>query len=976
MKRIYLTIFIITVGMLTYNEVNAAPLNGPKQYYHLKLIKGQVKNQYGLPLEGVRVTVKGKTESVVTDARGYYSVEAAIDSDVLTYELTGYDHQEQRVKGNNIDVFLQENGSTRSFNVVKAEALYDIPVPNVSSTLSGRLNGLITTQSVFNGTDRSSFLLRGRSPIVMVDGAIRDIDGLSLNEIESITVVKDAVSLATMGMRGADGIVMVRTKNGSDSKPIISFSAQTAVQEPLQLPKYLDAYHYALLANEASANDGRPQIYSASDLEGYKNGTDPYKYPNVNWYEETLKPRYSFNRFNLNVSGGGKSARYFIALENQNQGGIFKEGPNNFNTNNTINRYNFRSNVDVDIDKNLSIALRLAGKYEQANSPGVEIEDILDQIKQTPANAYPIFNKDGSLSGNSLYTKNLFGQLYNTGYMRDNRRNLLVDADLNRKLNFITSGLSLAGSIHYTSYYNNTVLRNRTNFAVFQPVYDPATQTESYLQFGTNGSYDKSNSYGNSFTRRLNYDAGLKYNRSFSKHHIDAALRYTWDQYDIGITLTHAYQGIDANASYDYDQKIFASISVSYQGTEQYPKDKKYGTFPALSVGYDLSKEAFLKNSIFDQLKLKASAGLLGFDRAFNFSYQPYYGTSSNTYYFGSTATGMAGWNESALGNPAITWEKTKVFNIGIDARMLKNSLGLSLEYFRQHRYDALQQRGQSNPLLGTTYPLENIGVYNTNGVELGLDYHKKFGQLELSLNGNLQFSNSRVVYTDELPRKYAYQQRTGQQIGQPFGLVAAGLFQSQQEINNSPAQFSSALQPGDIRYLDQNGDGVINEDDVTAIGKKGAPVYYSASAGLRYQHFDFSALLQGVSDRDVYFTGNNAWEFQNNGSVQQYHLNRWTPSNAATADYPRLSFGTNTNNHRTSTYWIKNGNYLRLKNIQLGYTLPSSLTRRASLSNVRLFASAFNLFTITKLKDLDPESLFSNYPLYKSYNIGLTAKF
>lgn len=990
MKKKYLIFFIVIVGLLTHKVANASPLNGSKLHYHLKLIKGQVKNRYGSPLISVGVSVKGKPSNVLTDAKGYYSLEADID-DVLIFELTGYDKQEHRVNGKSIDVILQENGTDELVNSlfgthksstfsgstaqVKGEDLSDIPVPSISNTLSGRLNGLITGQTISSGKDRALLSLRGQTPIVVVDGAIRDMDGLSFNEIESITVLKDPASLAAMGMRSADGAILVQTKHGFNGKQVISFSAQGAMQESISLPKYLDAYNYALLANEASVNDGRPQIYSSAELQAYKNGSNPYLYPNVNWYDTALKPHYSFNRFNLSVAGGGPAARYFVALENQNQGGIFRDGPDGPNTNNTVNRYNFRSNVDVDIDKNLSIALGLSGKYEQANSPGAGTDAILEQIKQTPSNAYPIFNKDGSLSGNSRYVKNIYGQLYQTGYNRDNRRTLLIDASLNRKLNFITSGLSLTGAIHYTSYYSNIVSRSRSNFAVFQPVIDPVTQAESYLQFGTNDSYSNSNSYGNSFARRLNYDAGLKYNRSFSKHNIDASLRYTWDQYDIGTALTHAYQGLVATASYNYNEKIFADFSASYQGTEQYPENRRYGLFPAVSVGYDLSKEDFLKSGIFDQLKLKASAGLLGADRSFNFAYQPYYGSASNAYYFGSTASGMTGWNEISLGNPAITWEKTRVFSAGIDARLLKNSLGVSIEYFKQHRYDVLQQRGQSNPILGTTYPLENLGVYNYSGIELGLDYQKRIGQLELSLGGNLQVRNSKIVFTDEVARKYAYQQRTGQQIGQNFGLVASGLFQNQAEIDQSPKQFSSQLQPGDIKYVDQNTDGVINEDDVTAIGKKSLPVYYAGSVGLKYKHFDFSALVQGAAGNDFNFIGSNAWEFQVNGNVQEHHLDRWTPSNTM-ATYPRLSFGTNTNNNRISTYWIRNADYLRLKNVQLGYTLPSSVTRRIGLSNLRLFTSAFNLATITKLKDLDPESLFSSYPLYKSYNIGLTAKF
>ncbi len=992
MKRFYLKIFIVAAGLLVYNGGYASPVYGHEYHDPQKSIKGQVKDQYGSPLQGVLVRIKNQDRNTQTDARGYYSLEANVN-DVLIYELEGYVQQEQKVKGKNMDVFLQKSSADKVYSTlygrqkaatfsgsiatINAQNLSDIPVPNVSDLLSGRLNGLITTQSSTDGVDRSFLSLRGRNPIVVVDGAVRDLDGLSPNEIENITVLKDPVSLAAMGMRSSDGVVLVQTKRGTAGRQIINFSAQTAIQESIYLPKYLDAYHYALLANEASVNDGRPQIYSQTDLEGYKNGTDPYRYPNVDWYGATLKPRYSFNRFNLNVSGGGKSARYFIALENQNQGGIFKDGPNNFNTNNTINRYNFRSNVDVDIDKNLSISLKLAGKYEQANSPGAGVGSIMDQIQQTPSNAYPIYNADGSLSGNSLYTKNIFGQLYQTGYTRDNRRTIFIDADLNRKLGFVTEGLSLNGSIHYTSYYDNTIFRSRSSFAVFLPVYNQDNVVQSYTQFGNNTSYSNSNGYNDSFSRRLNFDAGLHYQRIFGEHAVNAALQYNWDQYDIGTALTHAYKGLLARGSYAFKEKYFADISVAWQGTEQYMSGKRYGFFPAISAGYDIAKEDFLKDGVFNQLKIKASAGILGFDRSSNFAYQPYYSTNSNAYYFGSTGTGMAGWTEASLGNPNLTWEKTKAFNAGIDAVVFKNSLTISIDYYNNLRYRVLQQRGNSNALLGTIYPLENIGKYNYNGVEFGLNYVKKIGEVELSLNGNAQFSGSKVIDVQELPRKYTYQEQTGQQIGQVFGLVALGLFQSNEEINASPKQFSMKLQPGDIKYKDLNGDNIINEDDVTAIGKTSAPIYYAGSVGLKFKNFDFLALLQGVTNKDFYFIGNNAWEFQNNGgNVQQFHLNRWTPATAAVADYPRLSFGPNANNHTISTYWLRNGDYLRLKNVQLGYTLPSSLTKRVGLANLRLFASGFNLLTLTRLKDLDPESLLSNYPLYRSYNIGLTAKF
>jgi len=1002
MKKHYLMICIVTAGVLACNAANASPIKESEYHYHQNLIKGQVKSRHGFPLKGVLVSIQGKTGSTLTDEKGYYSLQADVN-DVLIYELEGYDKQEQKVKRGDLDVVLYEHGTqwvnglfgkhkaktfSGAFASTKGDELSSVGSPNVSNALAGRLLGLVASQSISLGNDGSSLSLRNSEPIVIIDGAVRDIDQVNINEIADITVLKDPASLAPFGMRSSDGIIVVRTKEGASAKQIINFSAQGALQQPTYLPKYLDSYNYALLSNEAAANDGNAPIYSPADLEGYRKGEDPYKYPNNDWYKMALKPSYNFTRFNLTVSGGGPTARYFVALENLNQGGIFKDGPNDYNTNNDFNRYAFRSNVEVDIDKNLTIGLRLAGKYEKSNSPGADVNLIFLTMRNTPPNAYPVFNPNGSLGGNSLYTNNIYGLLNKTGYNREGRRTAFIDAELKRKLNFITEGLSLIGSAHYTSYYSNIVFRSRSNFAVYQLNIDPATQAQSYSQFGVNDNFQAANGYNNSFSRRFNYDAGLVYNRSFNKHAIDATLRYTWDQYDVGTSLTHAYSGLIGRASYDYNEKYFADISFSYQGTEQYQKDKRYGFFPAMSAGYDLAKEDFLNATSVNQLKLKVSAGLLGFDRASNFAYQPYY-SSGTAYVFGSSGTSLNGWNEQSLGNQNITWEKSRIFNAGIDARFFNSRLGLNLEYFNRHRYDILQTRGASNPILGLTYPAENLGINNYKGIELGSDYNVHLGDVEVNLAANAQFFKNKVVFQDELPRAYDYQVRTGSRVGQPYGLVALGLFQSQNEIDASFPQFNATLKPGDIKYKDLNGDQVINDDDQMAIGRKSNPINYAGSLGLKYKGFDFFALVQGVANKDFFFTGTNAWEFQSsspiftssgpqslNGSVQELHLNRWTPATATTATYPRLTLGQNVNNHRTSTYWIKNGDYLRLKNVELGYTLPSALVNSIHLSKIRVFVNAFNPFTLTQLKDLDPESLFSNYPLYRSYTVGINVKF
>ncbi|WP_167343697.1 SusC/RagA family TonB-linked outer membrane protein [Pedobacter borealis] len=992
MKKNYLMIFIVTAGLLIYNVASATiPKGSERHYYDQRLTKGQVKNRQGSALKGVMVSVKGKAANTLTDENGYYSLEADVN-DVLIYQLEGYAQQEQKVVAKDINVLLEKNETGEPVDVlfgthkantfsgavssIKADELSSVGSPVVSNTLAGRLLGLVTSQSISLGNDGSNFSVRNSSPIIIVDGAVRDIDQLNINEIDEITVLKDPVSLAPFGLRSSDGIILVKTKGGTDAKQTINFSAQGALQQPTYLPKYLDSYNYALLANEAALNDGATVApYSPADLEGYRTGLDPFKYPNNDWYKMALKPSYNFTRFNLNVAGGSSSARYFVALENLNQAGIFKDGPNDYNTNNDFNRYAFRSNVDVDIDPNTTIGLRLAGKYEKSNSPGTDVNSLFNDMRNTPPNAYPVFNPDGSMGGNSLYTKNIYGSLYKTGFIRENRRTALVDALISRKLNFITEGLSLTGSAHYTSYYNQFLNRNRSNFAVYQLNTD-----KSYTQFGSNANFG-TGAVVNSYTRRFNYDAGLNYSRSFNKHAIDATLRYTWDQYDSGTALTGAYAGLMGRVSYDYNEKYFADLAFSYQGSEQYQKGRRYGVFPAISAGYDLAKEDFLKTTAVNQLKLKVSAGLLGYDRASNFDYQPYYSPTGTAYVFGNSAAGVNGWNEQSIGNPNITWEKSRVFNAGIDARFFNSKLGVNLEYFNRRRYDMLQTRGVSNPILGLTYPLENLGINSYKGIELGTDYNAQLGELKINLGANAQLFENKVIFQDELPRGYAYQVRTGERVGQPFGLVALGLFQSQAEINASFPQFNAVLKPGDIKYQDLNGDNKIDDDDQMAIGRKSNPINYSGSLGLKYKGFDFFALVQGVANKDFFFTGNNAWEFRTlglttNGTVQEHHLDRWTPATASTATYPRLSFGNNINNHRTSTYWIKNGDYLRLKNVEIGYTLPATLVNRIHFSSLRVFVNAYNAFTLTGLKDIDPEALFNNYPLYRSYTVGVNVKF
>jgi len=852
--------------------------------------------------------------------------------------------------------------------------------PSFGGMLTGRLAGVYVTQFTGEpGNDDPTILVRGQAPLVMVDGTPQSFVSLNPEQIESITVLKDALSTALLGMRASGGVILITTKKGNkQGQSSIQFTAQQGIQQPTRMPKALNAFQYASLYNEALANEGRPALYTPADLDAYKNQTDPYGHPDVDWQKQILKNQATYSHYDLSFSGAAKNARYFANLDYMLQDGLFKtEDFNVYNTNAGYKRYIFRSNIEIDLSKYVATSLNLFGRIQNTNQPGATNGTIYSNLISTPNNAYPVKNADGSLGGGMNYQDNVYGQIVLSGYRPVYERDFKADFSMKGNLDVITKGLWIKGLAAINAYQRETIDRSKS-FAVFSRATDTTGGKPLYNQFGTNGS--QANVDGANAQNRLAYmEVSMGWAKTMGNHTLSALAMYNNDYRMVNTNLGFSFTGLAARVSYDYKQKYIAEFTAGYNGAELYPQSKRYGFFPAAGLGWVLTEEDFLKDQLswLNSLKLRGSYGKTGNANAGYYEYYQYYGTGTG-YGFGSTVpSSTTTLQQGPLANPDITWEKADKLSVGIDGTMFNRHLGFSADYFNDKYYDLLMQRRDGSTMLGTGYPDENIGINRYSGFELQASWQGGSGALTYFISPNFTLLKSKVVYTAEPAYGYSWSGLTGRPVGQAFGYTAEGLFQSPADIAAHAYQ-GSGIQPGDIKYKDLNNDGVINANDRAAIGNTKPQVYYGLSTGLAYKGFDLTVLAQGVANRSVQLGGNTYWAFLSNGENQAYDnaLGRWTPANAGNATYPRLWIGNNTNNQQSSSYWTHKGDYLRIKNIELGYSLPVSLTRKARLTTVRLFVNATNLVTFTGLDNMDPENYNGLYPIMKVLTGGLAITF
>lgn len=824
--------------------------------------------------------------------------------------------------------------------------------------------------------------LRNQTPLVVIDGIQRDIFSIDPENIASITVLKDALSSMALGQRSSRGILLITTRKPQEGKTRITFSAQTALQEPLRLPKPLPAYQYAYLLNEALTNTDNQAVYTEAEFDLFRSGVDPYAYPDINWYEEVLRHSSPLMRYNLSANGGGKTAQYAISLNYTDQRGLFKEASDvPYNTNASLKRYVLNTNINVNITDKFKLGLQMMGRIQDGNEPGVGMQNLLETLKKTPNGAYPLKNANGSWASTNYFKDNVMALTTNSGYRQDNMKDVMANIDLHYDLGAWVKGLSVKANTNVAVQSLTGIVRERK-----EPTYRLALSPTGDTSYNIMANAEaQRNDFNTVFNARYWFgQVSIHYERTWNKHHFSSAVlgdqRRTLFNYDLPAVATN----LTGKASYDYDGKYIAQAALNTSGFNRYRPGYQYGLFYAMGVGWNMHEESFMKNSSgwLDQLKLRGTFGKTGngVDNAGYYDYRSTFRATdgrvgSGVYSAGTSRSELRGyWEDLSLPN-ARTWEGAYKLNLGLDASFLKGKLDFTGDVYYDRYFDMLQTRGKSIEMIGIGYPSENIGKSTLKGAELQLSYRNQSRGFHYFVSANLTIEQSKLDFFDEQQQRYPWQHLTGLPLGVRMGYLADGIFQNMEEVENSASTIGYEAQPGDIRYRDLNGDGLINQFDRTRISSTKPLVYYGLNLGFRIKGISFSALIQGVGNRELYLEDRAIHGgFLGLGGYEQAYepiLNRWTPETATTATYPRLTIG-NAHNYAESSFWIRSGNYLRLKNVQIAYDFPAHLTEKLRLDGLRLFMNALNVLTSAAYKGQDPEVPIGAYPLQRVINLGI----
>ena len=900
-------------------------------------------------------------------------------NDLIKYQsatiLTGL---QGRLKGLNVSPFrgmqlLRTDANTKS-DIVGA-------IPNVGGGIYG---------------DNSEFLIsaRGQSPVAIVDGVERDLYSIDPEAIESVTIQKDALSNMFLGMRSSRGALIITTKN-PDAKGgfHLSLTGKFGISSALKSgPNPLSAYQYAYLLNEALLNDGKSPLYTYDDFEAYRNGTSPYLHPDVNWKDAIMNNSTTSQAYNLNVTGGGRVAQYFVSLGYYSENGLFKTSDaNSYNTNFKYNRYLITSKVNINVTDEFKVSMSLMGRIEEGNQPGgisgTGYSDLLSNVWQTPNNAYPVLNPNGTYGGNASYTQNLYAQTTGSGYISSNTRDVVGTINLKYDFDKLVRGLSVGATGNISSQVRNAIVRTK-QAQVFQ--YSITQQgNEAYDKYGDVSS--QTNSYRSVSTYQYMYGKMyVDWERQFGMHGVKASLwgdtRTILNNYDLPMIPSNIGQKVE----YNYDNKYFAQAAVTESYYNRYDNGRRWGTFWAVGLGWDISKEKFMEASKIDQLKLRATYGHTGngIDNAGYFSYLKRYNEDGGFWYSNGTSMSNGGSVSeiSPLANTLLTWEKGRKVNVGLDLTLLKNRLTFSADYYNDYYYDILQSRGKSIQLLGIAYPTENIGKTRYYGLETQLSWQDHIGKVNYYVSANWSMEQNKRLFMDEQYVPYDYLKMTGQPTGAIYGLVATGFLTAKDIADGYPVMNGfNNIQAGDVKYKDMNGDGEINEFDRTVIGGDKPTCYFGIDLGFEWKGLEVTAFIQGAYNRDLYNSDRTLLEGfqvigQSYGQAYTNLLNRWTPETAETATYPRLTAGGNMYNYGNnwnSSLFVQNGNYIRLKNATVSYKLPENFCRNyLGGLRVKIFVQGQNLLTWSRTRLQDPEVTFTSYPLQRTITTGINLNF
>lgn len=1025
------------------------------------------------PLIGVSVVVKGVANAgTITDMDGKFTLKLPYAEAPLVFSYLGYQPQEI-VPGakKELTVLLQEDtkalqevvvvGYTKqrketmigSVATITTKDLTQSPTANINNALAGRLPGLIVNQYAGGepGVDQSELFIRGKatygnqSAIVIVDGIERDMSYLASDEIETFTILKDASATAAYGIRGANGVIVITTKRGKAAeKATVNLKASIGINQPIGFPEYLGSADYATLYNEARLNDAKMtgadisslNLFSQQAIDNFRrakgDNSDGLGY-DWDYYDFAFKPGLQED-VSLSIRGGTDKVRYYVLANYFSQGGNYKySNAGEYDSQTKFTRYNFRSNIDININRYLSTRLDLGARITDRNAPGTTAGRLMTICATQPPylpilveeNAHPQNeeyiqqNPRGMLYGDNIYRYNLLGELSRTGYLNEKNTYLNGSFAMNLDMEFLTKGLKAEVMFSYDASEGRWInrkldtykdgYREYPKYATFMPI----EGSDAYMAGGhytgaykTGNKYDIDQTIGNGFSHnasdgRTYIQARLDYNRLFSnRHEVTAMLLANRGNRTVNNELAYHSQGITGRFAYYYNQKYLMEFNFGYNGSENFAPGKRYGFFPAGSIGWVVSEEEFMKKaSWIDFLKVRASYGLVGSDNVSSrFPYLAFYGGGSGYDFGNNFGTNVGGTSEGNLANANLTWEKARKLNVGIDFTTLNQRLALTIDAFYEYRFDIITDMNSDGimgypDIVGKDAALQNLGEVSNRGVDIELSWNDKIGKdFRYYIRPNLTFSRNRLEYKAEVARKNSWRKETGKRLYENFVYVFDHFVADQEEadrLNKIGYQPWGQLIPGDVVYKDLDRNGVIDDEDRTAMGNPRSPeLMFGIPFGFQYKNFDFSVLLQGATKSSILLNGAAVFDFpqfeqDKIGRVKKMHLDRWTPETAATAKYPALHYGTHDNNKNgNSSLFLYDASYLRLKNVEIGYNVSPKLLRKFHVQQARIYVQGLNLLTFDKLGDvdIDPETKSGDgaswYPIQKVFNFGIDITF
>lgn len=978
-------------------------------------VVGKVVDRQGNPVGGALISVENDPLLQTTSDR-YGKFEINVEKNDLLRVLTGRDDTKVvPVPDNGVVTIVMDFASekvnygfgleqtnaesTGAVSTVYADQIDNRSAFNVGNALYGNVTGLYTLQTTGNVWEQiSSMAIRGpktltnQGILLVVDGIERDNNYQALNyispeEVESVSILRDAAAVALYGFRGVNGVVNIVTKRGKYKGREIDFTYDHGFNYQTRIPEMADAYTYALAMNEALANDGSSARYSQNELEAFRTGKYPYLYPNVNWVDEVFRNRGNTDLATLTFRGGTTRMRYFTMLNLQNNRGFIKNAHANegYSTQDKYSRLNFRSNLDIDLTRNTRLQANISGVLSEFSRPSSSGDNLIGKLFTTPAAAFPIRTENGLWGGNNTWSGD-YNPVYlaqGHGYTKGNTRALYADMRLEQDLSSITKGLGASVRIGYdnlSSFWEDYRQSETWGMTTVTSWVDGEPAAFSQVTGGT-ASQASGNSYLDWQYRSFNFQMNVDWKRRFGKHDIYTMLLYTY-KFDESTSSPLYTQSTGWYTHYGYKDRYYADFTLMFSASNRIDPDTRWMPSPTVGVSWVISNEAFMRNqSVIDFMKLRASFGIIPTDYSPADGYWYNSVSSAGTYPVtgGSNfSNGDSGWSEGRLPTTDGTQEKAYKYNIGLDVSLLKG-LNFSIDGFYERRSDIfVSASGQNSAILGVSSPYVNAGIVDSWGTELGVDYSKSIGDFKFRVGGTFSFNRSEIIENLEEPQAYDYLSAKGKPLGQLWGLIAIGHFVDQADIDNSPAQQFGPVQAGDLKYKDVNGDGVINEYDMVPMGYSSSwpEIYYGFNVGFEWKGLGFNAYFQGVGHYTASLTSPVYRPLVNNTSISKYaYENRWTPENP-TARFPRLTTETVNNNLQNSSVWYQDRSFMKLRNCEVYYKIPSNWLDKIKLKQAKVYVRGVDLFSIDNIPLTDPEAIGGSdevYPATRSVHIGFS---